>query len=292
VYREYRYHNMAYYRYVPGVYYNRRFYAWAVTPWGTPVHYVWFGMATPAPWFGYYRGYFIPYPVYASPDLWLTDYLLAENLRLAYENEQAAYMGQTPPPPPNQDPTAPTLSPEVKAAIAAEVKQQLADEQAAAANPPDVNSQAAPSNEQVPEALSPTERVFVVASSLDLTALGGGPECSLSPGDVLMRLSDTPDANQNVNASVQSSKKGDCTTGQTVAVSVQDLQEMHNHFREQLDSGLNVLTENRAKGLPNGPTADPRQVAEGTAEPAPGAESQLAAQDNDAAKLEAQVKQN
>jgi hypothetical protein len=290
VYREYHYGRVTYYRYVPSFYYGRRFYGWALTPWGVPVHYVWFGLARPAPWFGFYGGYFTPYAVYASPDMWLTDYLIAENLRLAYENEQAQGDGQAPPPPGGEQSSASALSPDMKAAIAAEVKEQLAAEQAAG-NPPVGVPQTESSNEQMPDALNPAHRIFVVASSLDLTTVGSGQECSLTPGDVLMRLSD-PDADQNVTASVQSSKQGDCAVGQTVAVSVQELQEMHNHFREQLDTGLSKLADNQASGLPSAPPAGARQVAEGTAEPAQGAESQVAAQETDAANVEAQVKQN
>jgi len=68
VYREYHYHGVAYYHYVPAYYYGPRFYAWAATP-GRSVAMAGRGIA--APWFGFYRGYFTPYPVYASPDLWL-----------------------------------------------------------------------------------------------------------------------------------------------------------------------------------------------------------------------------
>jgi hypothetical protein len=290
VYREYRYRNVAYYRYVPGVYYNRRFYAWAVTPWGMPVRYAWSGMAVQAPWFGFYSGYFTPYPVYGSPDMWLTDYVLADNLRLAYENEQAANAEQSAPPQTDAQATATPLSPEVKTLIAQEVKEQIAAEQAAAANTQPVNQGATPSNEQAPEALSPRQHIFVVASNLDVAA-ATGQQCSLTPGDVLMRKSNTPDANQNVTASVESGKQGDCTSGDDVAVSVQDLQDMHNHFREQIDSGLDQLANNQAKGLPNGPAAGAQRVAEGTADPAQDAESQLKTQDDDAVRLESQVNQ-
>ena len=65
---------------------------------------------------------------------------------------------------------------------------------------------------------------------------------------------------------------------------------MRNQFREKLDSGLKMLAENQAKGLPNGPAASARPVADGTAEPVADAESQLVAQEADAAKLEAQVR--
>jgi len=66
---------------------------------------------------------------------------------------------------------------------------------------------------------------------------------------------------------------------------------MHNQFREQLDSGLKMLADNQAKGL-NPPAAGARQVAEGTADPAPDAGAQLATQETDAAKLEAEVRQS
>ena len=184
VYREYRFNNRAYYRYVPGRYYGHRFYEWARTPWAVHAHYGWFGLATPAPWNVYYRGYFTPYPDYASPDMWLTDYVIAENMRLSYENEQAAYGDQPPPPPADTGTPSPALSPEVKAAIAEEVRQQLAAEETAAANPEPANPQSTPSSERVPDALNPANRVFIVSNNLDLTTVGCGEACSLSPGDM------------------------------------------------------------------------------------------------------------
>ena len=51
------------------------------------------------------------------------------------------------------------------------------------------------------------------------------------------------------------------------------------------------LADNQANGLPKGPAAGARPVAEGTADPAPDAESQLVTQEADAVKLEAQVRQ-
>lgn len=42
--------------------------------------------------------------------------------------------------------------------------------------------------------------------------------------------------------------------GQKVTVAVQDLQEMHNHFSEQIDAGLKTLADNQGKnGLPRAP---------------------------------------
>jgi hypothetical protein len=313
VYRGYDYRGGHYYGYVPDHYYHPRFYGWAYRPWARPVYYGpaawgWVG----EPWYRAYPGYFTPFPVYAVASLWLTDYLIAANMRAAYQAgvEAGAGQGQAPPPgqqyqqpPPGPaDATTQTpLSPEVKQAIADEVQQQLAAEQAAAQTtnpqpnapappPPAYNPPTAPSGEQVPDALNPSERVFVVASSLDVTTAGDGQECGLTAGDVLMRLADTPDANQNVTASVQSSKKGDCAAGQTVAVSVDALQEMHNHFHEQLDSGLQTLASNSGKnGLPSAPDTG-TTAGEVPAPPTDaGAADQLQAQQQAADQTEAQV---
>ena len=302
VYRGYDYRGVRYYGYAPVYYYHPRFYGWAYNPWMRPVYYGpaawgWVGM----PWFGFYGGFFTPYPVYTSASLWLTDYLIAASLQAAYQARldaaAAAGGGEAPAPaenyapPPSGGPEASNqtqLTPEVKQAIADEVQRQLAAENAAAANP-----QAAPSSDQVPDALNPAERVFVVASNLDVTAPDSGQECSLTPGDVVMRLSDTPDNNQNVTASVQSSKKGDCGTGQTVAVGVQDLQEMHNQFREQLDSGLKTLADKGGTGgLPKPPDTGTTNGEVPPPTPDSAAADQLQAQQQQADQTEAQAAQN
>ena len=119
-----------------------------------------------------------------------------------------------------------------------------------------------------------------------------GVACSLTPGDVIERKGKTVDATGGVAAEVISSKQGDCPADSATSVQMADLQDMHNQLREQLDSGLNVLAKNEAKGLPAGPASGQRQVAEGTADPAPGAAEQLVSQETDASKLEEQVRQN
>jgi hypothetical protein len=324
-YRGYEYHGGHYYGYVPDHYYHPRYYGWAYHPWSRPVYYSpaawgWAG----SPWYGAYGGFFTPYPVYATASLWLTDYLIASNLQAAYQagvQAGAAGAGGQPPAAGNQapdsgNPEASTqqtpLSPEVKQAIADEVQRQIAAEQAAAANPQGGNPQGdnpqaanpqgdttqatntppAPGPDQVPDALNPAERVFVVSSSIDVTP-AGGQECGLTAGDVLMRLSDTPDDNQNVTASVQSSKAGDCAAGQTVAVSVQDLQEMHNHFREQIDSGLKTLADNSGKnGLPSAPDTGTQPGEVPAPAPDAGAADQLQAQEQQADQVETQVQQS
>jgi hypothetical protein len=247
------------------------------------MRYAWFGLATPAPWFGFYGSYFTPFPAYASPDLWLTDYLVSENLRLAYENQQAAYAGQGPPPQSNMQPTDGSISPETKALIADEVRQQLAAEKEAAVQPTSSAEQPAAGSEQLPPALN--QRFFVVSSNLDVTA--AGQACSLTPGDIIQRKGGVA-SDGTVAVEVLSSKSGDCARDSATTVEFSQLQEMHNQFREQIDSGLKMLAANQVRGV-TAPAATPRQVAEGTADPAPDAEAQLVSQETDAASVEAQV---
>ncbi len=285
VYREYRYRGVVYYRYVPAIYYGPRFYAWAINPWAVPVRYAWFGPARPAPWFGFYAGYFRPYPVYASPYLWLTDYLLAENLRAAYESQQAGNAGLAPPPSSNAQNEA-TLSPATRALIADEVRRQLAAEESAAQATSSNPNRVGAGTEQLPPAL--TQRFFVVSSNLDVTA--AGQACSLTPGDIIQRKGKDVMPDGTVAVEVVSSKPGNCAADSATAIGVADLQEMHNQFREQLDSGLKVLADNQATGLPTAPSADARVVAEGTAVPAADAEAQVESQEADAVTLETQVR--
>jgi hypothetical protein len=126
-YRGYSYHGVYMHVYAPFRYYPVAFYGWAYNPWFTPVVYPW-GWAG-NPWFGYYGFYFTPYPVYASPALWLTDYLLAANLTAAYAAQQEVQAQAAA----RQAPEgAAALTPEVKQMIADEVKNQIALENAEA----------------------------------------------------------------------------------------------------------------------------------------------------------------
>ncbi len=297
VYRGYYYGGRRYYGYYPGYWYHPAFYGWAYRPWGAPVYWgVGIGGWGWGPWYGYYGGYFAPYSVYPSAAFWLTDYVIAANLQAAYEaraeanaDAAAAYdqgygdgAGQT------ANNGAVTLTPEVKQAISEEVKTQLEAEQQQSSGG---QAQAPePANGDVLPALDPARRTFVVSS--DITVLSNGQECALTAGDVITRLTDTPDANQTVNASIQASKKGDCGAGQQVAVSVEDLQDMRNHFQEQLDSGMKDLAAKQGTGgLPKAP--DTGTTASDVPPPAPdtSAAKDLTDQEAAADQAETQVKQ-
>jgi hypothetical protein len=305
VYRSYSYHGYCcYYGYHPAFYYGRAYYGWAYNPWAAPVYYGW-GWGG-APWYGFYGAYFAPYPVYPSAAFWLTDYLIAANLQAAYAAQAAATAGaangaasdQSQDSANNNAPAdnsgSVALSPEVKAAIAEEVKAQLAAEQAAAqpassgGQPAATQASATPAAEELPPALDPARRTFVVAS--DLAVVGDGQECQLTSGDVITRISDTPDDDRKVTVSVSASKKTDCAAGKQVAVAVDDLEEMHNHFQEQLDNGMKDLASKQGTGgLPKAP--DTSTVASDVPPPPPDAGAEKTLQDQQAAadQTEAQV---
>lgn len=291
VYRSYSYGGYCcYYGYHPAYYYAPAYYGWAYNPWPAPVYYGW-GWGG-SPWYGYYGGYFAPYPVYPSAAFWLTDYLISANLQAAYEARAAARAAaangdngegsaggdQQQSQPSGNDNSASnsapvTLTPEVKEAIAEEVKAQLAAQQAQAQQASAGSQQSsATTTQDVPAALDPARHTFIVAS--DLTVSSNGQECQLTAGDVIKRTSDTPDDDRKVTATVSASKKSDCASGQEIAIGVDDLQEMHNKFEEQLDNGMKDLSSKQGqKGLPKAP--DTKTVPSDVPPPPP---------DNNAAK--------
>lgn len=416
MYRGYSYRGRIYYGYVPRYYYGPAFYGWAYDPWGAPVAFAWGWGA--APWYGYYGYYFAPYPVYAGPAFWLTDYIVAQDLQAAYDAGAAstpqnsadqapplgdgnsgqnvvtipgnqawtatgtfvnagdeitinatggvAFSAGSAPQSPAGDPqscltaasgpngwraspfpdvhlrcwsligkigesgrafyvgenrdlrstssgqlylgvndnvlgdnsgyfvatitvpsSGPTgvsqsspdsrlnqgseLTPQVKAAIADEVKTQISTEQATsttATNAPSVG-------DQVPAALDAKQRTFIVSTALAAQTTDG-TQCSLSPGDILTRVTDIPDANQKVTALVTSSQKNDCASGSMLSVSVQDLQDMHNDFVQKMDAGLqNLATDQGKNGMPASPNAGGRPNPDAQAVPDQTAASDL-----------------
>ena len=282
VYRAYSFHGFAYYRFVPAVYYSPVFYQWVFNPWPAPIYFAWGWNA--APWYGYYGFYFTPAPIYPTPALWLTDYLLAENLKQAYENQQQS--GELPPSMPEGQAVA--LSPEVKQAIAEEVRQQLVAEQAVAAGGATKDPSQTGSAEAAPPALDPTQRIFVVSTNVSVQSVGG-QVCALTPGDIILRTADTVGVDGKVGVSVLSSKPGDCAINASSTVDVAMLQEMHNQFREQIDSGLSILAANQGKGgLPKGPGAKPHSATKDWAKADGKAESELQRQRQDADQAETQ----
>jgi hypothetical protein len=283
--------------YAPGYYYGVGYYGWAYNPWARPFAYGW-GWGG-SPWFGFYGGFFNPYPVYPSAAFWLTDYVISANLQAAYAARQAAASeaaqeaaaaGQ---PAPAGGVVA--LTPEVKQQIADEVKAQIAlenQEAAQTAQHQDVD----PGSSGIARMLADGHpHAFVAGGSLDVTD-STGAECALSDGDALV-LTTPPAADASTaNLTVLASKGGvECAKGATVAVALTDLQEMQNHLRESIDKGLADLKAKQGTG--GIPAAPPSAQAAGTEPgyvavappPAPTDAADIQAQTADADKAETEV---
>lgn len=284
VYRRYTYGSISYYNYVPRAYYQPAFYAWAASPWAMPVSYAW-GWG-PMGWFGFYGGYFGPEAAYPSASLWLTDYLLAENLRQSYEDRQSA--GEQLPP---QDGQGAALTPEVKQAIADEVSRELADERAAAAQPPAGVTPPQTTASAPPPALK--QHIFIVSTSLDLNPADGGPACAVTAGDIIERTGRGMTQDGKIAINVLNSKSGDCQADTASTIELATLQDMQNQYREQLAAGTYKLAKSQGQGLPSGPPAgNPRQLAEGQAPPDADAQTLVMQQNQDADRTESEIKQS
>jgi hypothetical protein len=281
------YYGRYYYRgvyvnpYYPAYYYPPAYYGWAYYPWAAPAPYAWGWVGNP--WYAYYGAYFTPFPAYAGPSFWLTDYLIAASLQASYQAQlaqaQAGALSDAAP-----------LTPEAKQLIADEVRQQieLESNEAKGAEPD-------PASSSVQRALTDGKpHVFVAGQDLDLVD-AAGVECALSEGDAVQLSGPTaPDA-QSASLSVLASKGGkECQKGDTVSIAIVDLQEMQNHMRETIDQGLKELQAKQGQGgLPAAPSAaraapTESQMAQNAPPPPPENEvaGQIAEQSQEADKAE------
>jgi len=147
------------------------------------------------------------------------------------------------------------LTPDVKEEIAKEVQRQLSLENAERKAVSE-NAEPDPASSGVPRLLSDNNpHTFVVASNLVVTD-STGQECPITQGDVIL-MSGTSLADGNmVPVQVRASKDRECAKGSTVAVSLEDLQDMENHMRGTIDQGLAELQTHPAQsGLPAPPPA-------------------------------------
>jgi len=253
MYSPYSYRGVALESYAPAVYYAPAFYGWAYYPWDSPVAYAW-GWAGD-PWFGLYGSYFAPMPAYANATLWMTDYILGSTLAAAYQQQQdfsapnntnAAAEQAAPVQDASSDgEVSAPITAELRAAIAEEVRQELAAENAVASNKASADVQELPSDLQ-------PHHLFVVASLLNVSSDQGN--CSLTGGDIISVVDPTGSDSQTAVLAVASSKRGDCPTGAQVDVALQDLQDMDNSLRAQMDNALAKLHSNQGRGgLPAAP---------------------------------------
>ena len=259
-YRGYSFHGVSIQVYSPARYYSIGFYGWAYHPWARPIVYSW-GWG-PSPWYGYYGYYFTPYPAYDSASLWLTDYMISNDLQSAYEAGQESAMSN--PGPQAGDPSF-AMTPQVKQMIANEVQNQIALENAEAQQSSQ-NQDPDPASSGIARMLGDGgTHVYVVGAPLDLVN-SLGAECSLSEGDALQLAAPPAPTDQAASLIVLSSKNSrECARTSTVTVALDDLQEMQNHMRETIDRGMEQLQQQQGKaGLPVAPpsaTAAPTSTA-------------------------------
>jgi hypothetical protein len=253
VFTTHRYNRAELVSYVPSVYYAPEFYGWLYADWAALVSYIfdWHGQA----WCDGVNPYFAPYAAYPNGYSWLTDYYVGQTMA---EPEPA-------PPSKENNAAAPAagdkgqaqhdivaaeastaISPEVKAAIAAEVQHQLAYESAA-------SSDTLPAGAgELPSALTPNYN-FVVASNLDV-ATADQHTCGLSAGDVLVVVAPPTENATAADLRVVAAKRGDCPAGVQVSVALQELQNMLNNMRARIDEGmLQLRTSQGTGGLPAAP---------------------------------------
>jgi hypothetical protein len=235
--------------YAPGFFFAPAFYGWAYNPWYHPIAWGWGWGGNP--WYGYYGGWWNPYPTYAAPAFWLTDYLIAQNLEAAYAAHQeggeeiAAGGGEA------------VLTPEVKDAIAEEVRAQIALENQEAQQTAQGQT-IDPGSSGIGRMMTDGKHhIFVVNSALDVVDAGSGAECALSDGDVLQLAAPPAGDATSADLVVLASKGGnECGKTATVTVNFSDLQEMQNSMRQNLDNGLKELQAKQGQGgIPQAPAS-------------------------------------
>lgn len=258
---DYRYAGFFLPHFVTPVFYSRAFYGWVYHPWVAPVHFT-FGFVG-APWYLGPEPYFAVSPLYPSASFWLADYAIGETLSAAYDlhqqelaekvldTEAAVAAEHT-----EDSDDAPTLrasettpiTPELKAAIAEEIRQQIAADNTAAANPEKGADYA-----ELPTVLREHNHVFVASDSIGVVTTDQ-QECQLQPGDILQLNAAPTEGSPLAQLRVASSKVTDCPAGVQVMISVQDLQDMQNNLRAQIASGLETLQKQQGQsGLPAEP---------------------------------------
>lgn len=231
VYRSYKYGNNTLDVYATSRYFAPNYYQWARSPFKAPQNFNWTYTTNAAPWYGHYRSYFTPERSYQTPAAWLTDYMLAATLFVAY----AAKDESADPPPANAAP----ITPEIKRGLSNEVARQV-DIESSEAQQNANNAEPAAATGSVVQLLADHQpHMFLVSSGLDLVD-STGRRCSMSEGDVVSVLPTNIQPDTSTLAAIVQSNKGgtECGRSAQVQLALDDVQEMQNHMREAIDQGL------------------------------------------------------
>jgi hypothetical protein len=163
---------------------------------------------------------------------------------------------------PAAEDSPPQLPGDLKAALNAQIKQQLVERQ---------TQTTASDTAALPDSLRPGHTLFRVNAPLDVPSDSSGRFCSLRANDYIER---TGDMNENgmVPVLVKLGGIADCGAGLITRVSVNDLEAMDSEQQQELTDALLAASKNMGgNGLPQAPATTPLLLAAGQARPAPDA---------------------
>jgi hypothetical protein len=293
----------AYETFVPAVRYPAVYYGWALSAWPRPVTYAWGWQVQP--WYPMYGSLFTPYPVYTSPDLWMTDHIIAQSMQTAYQAQTtppasvpspqgavaapgsdssvpapeaqpsdtvpAPQPGDARPAPQSIDTlsapvaTPPAITPQVKAQLNAQIKVQLQEQQAAAATPATLTTSS------TPPALRPKHVFFQVVQPLEVPSGTANRYCSLSANDYIKRTGGMSNDDWMIPVVVELSGPSDCPKGLQTRIGLNDLNAMENEQEAQVMEAMQAASKSMGpNGPPSGPGLHPTLIADGSAAPDPG----------------------
>jgi hypothetical protein len=274
----------AYPVYVPAYSYSPGFYAYFGSSWGVSVSAGW---GAPPPVYG---GYFVAAAGYTSPNAYVADYMINQNLQENAAQQQdaqtdAAADGTQPAPEPQAAQPDP-IPQQVRDTYSQEVQATTQQEQAAASGKPVAQT--------VPGALDPDHKVFQSYSDVEATN-ASGQECAVTGGDFVQREEDTPDAQKTVAVTVVAIAKpssSHCAKNVRVRLSVDTLQDWYNSYNEQHEAGMEAINaaagKNGIPAMPNaGKTVNP--MGQGTADDSGAMASAMKEQGTDVSGMQAQV---
>jgi hypothetical protein len=246
----------AYPVYVPAYTYAPGYYGWIGTPWGASVAFGWGPLAV-------YGGYFAPPATYDSPNAWVADYVINQNLQADAATQQDAQADGTQPAADPQADVQPQPIPQpVRQQYVEQVQSTVQSDQAAASG----QSVA----DEVPGALSPKHKLFQSYSDTEATDVNGG-ECSLTGGDFVQREEDTPDSSKMVAVTVVAIAKPSsthCAMNARVRLPVDTLQDWYNSYAQHEAAGLQAMASQAGKnGIPAAPDAGRVANPDGQATP-------------------------
>ncbi len=283
---------LAYDTFVPAVRYPAVYYAWALARWPHPVSYGWSWSAQP--WYPTYGVLFTPYPVYTSPDLWMTDYIIAQSMQAAYQAQTAApAAAQTAAQPlpwgpaaaASQSSDAPTAAqasdtaPAVQSSGTPSTAQSSGAPPAPVPLPPAITPQvkadldaeikvqlqeqraaaATPAvftAQSTPPALRPNHVFFQVVEPLDVPSGHPNRSCSLSADDYIKRTGGMSNDDWKIPVTVELSGPSDCPEGLHTRIGLNDLSAMENEQEAQVMEAMRAASKGKGIGS-NGPPSGP-----------------------------------